>query len=78
MTQSLSNVQNGVLTRRQRRGGQQRQEGQVGQPISEVNATELIAQNPHQNGVIPSLEVSSGPTQHYFNIGIYKRVLFLL
>ncbi len=62
MTQSLSNGQNGVLTRRQRRGGQQRQEGQVGQHISEVNATELIAQNPHQNGVIPSLEVSSGPT----------------
>ena len=62
MTQSLSNVQNGVLTRRQRRGGQQRQGRQVGQPISEVNATELIAQNPHQNEVIPSLEVSSGPT----------------
>lgn len=63
MTQSLSNVQNGVITRRQRRSGQQRQEGPaVVQPPSEVNATELIAQNPHQNEVIPSLEVSNGTT----------------
>ena len=53
MTQSPSDVQNGVLTRRQRRSGQVGQGVPQAEPPTGVNATELLAQNPHPNQDVP-------------------------